>query len=83
MRQRVYVDTSVLGGCYDEEFAEWSNALLKEFRRGVKIAVVSDLTRRELEDAPMNVREILSSIPAVNMEDVFLDEKAITLADLY
>jgi hypothetical protein len=28
MRLRVYIDTSVIGGCLDEEFAEESKALL-------------------------------------------------------
>jgi len=27
-KQRIYLDTSVIGGCFDKEFAEWSN---KEF----------------------------------------------------
>lgn len=48
MRQRVYIDTSVIGGCRDDEFAQWSNALFDEFRDGAKIAVVSDLTLLEL-----------------------------------
>lgn len=30
--QRVYIDTSVLGGCFDPEFARWSNALIEDFR---------------------------------------------------
>ena len=25
---RIYIDTSVLGGCFDVEFAEWSNGLI-------------------------------------------------------
>jgi hypothetical protein len=83
MRLRVYIDTSVIGGCLDDEFAVWSNILFDEFRAGAKIAVVSDLTRRELEEAPQNVREILSSIPEEYVEDVFLDEEAIELADAY
>jgi hypothetical protein len=41
------------------------------------------LTRRELEDAPQNVKEILSTIPEKYLEDVFLDEEAIELADVY
>jgi hypothetical protein len=27
-RSRIYVDTSVLGGCFDSEFAVWSNGLI-------------------------------------------------------
>ena len=83
MKTRVYIDTSVIGGCLDEEFAVWSNALFEEFREGTKVAVVSDLTRLELEEAPQNVREIVSSVLEDYVEDVFLDEEAIELADVY
>jgi hypothetical protein len=30
---RMYLDTSVIGGCYDEEFAAWSNGLMKDFTK--------------------------------------------------
>ena len=33
-RQRIYIDTSVIGGCFDDEFAEWSNKLFEEFIEG-------------------------------------------------
>ena len=36
MKQRTYLDTSVIGGCEDEEFAEWSKRLIEEIRRGLK-----------------------------------------------
>ena len=52
MKFRTYVDTSVFGGCFDEEFMEWSNKLMDEFRRGEKIPVISDLTLKEVEEAP-------------------------------
>ena len=44
MTQRVYIDTSVIGGCFDQEFAEWSNRLFKDFKQGRRIAVISDIT---------------------------------------
>lgn len=28
---RIYVDTSVFGGCYDPEFEIWSNILINDF----------------------------------------------------
>jgi hypothetical protein len=34
MIQRVYIDTSVIGGCFDEEFEEWSNLLMEEIKAG-------------------------------------------------
>ena len=32
MKQRVYIDTSVIGGCFDSEFKEWSNKLFDDFK---------------------------------------------------
>ena len=40
---RVYLDTSVIGGCFDEEFEEWSEALMNDFRNGRYLAVVSNV----------------------------------------
>jgi len=83
MKQRIYIDTSVIGGCEDEEFSKWSIQLFEEFRQGLRIAVISDLTRREIERAPENVKKILLSLPDTNVENVFLTEEAETLAQSY
>jgi len=83
MKPRVYIDTSVIGGCFDDEFSTWSRKLFDEFQVGSKIAVVSDLTRRELEGAPKKVKEILSTIPETSTENVFLSEEAEKLAASY
>lgn len=83
MKTRIYLDTSVIGGCEDDEFSPWSNQLLEEIRRGRRIAVISDLTRRELETAPESVKKVLSSIPGAQVENVFLLEEAETLAQKY
>lgn len=83
MIPRVYIDTSVVGGCLDKEFSRWSEKLFDEFRSGIKIAVVSDLTLHELEDAPVEVREILSDLPSDSVDHVFLTKEAIELATSY
>lgn len=83
MKQRIYIDTSVIGGCEDEEFSRWSIQLFEELQRGLRIAVVSDLTRREIEKAPENVKKRLSSLTDVNVENVFLTGEAETLAQNY
>ena len=81
--ERTYIDTSVIGGCYDEGFSKWSNLLFNEFEQGLRTAVVSDLTRGELEGAPENVKQKLSTLPQENVENVFLGEVAEKLADNY
>lgn len=43
--QRVYLDTSVLGGCFDPEFAKWSNGLVRDLQTGLFKAVLSHSTK--------------------------------------
>ena len=57
-RLRIYIDTSVLGGCFDDEFSAWSNSLIRDFRMGRFIPVLSDVTAAEVAEAPEAVRGI-------------------------
>jgi hypothetical protein len=61
--QRVYADTSVFGGCFDDEFKVESKRLFDEIRRGQFVLVVSDMILDELELAPEAVREVLAELP--------------------
>ncbi len=83
MRPELYIDTSVIGGCCDDAFEEWSLRLINEIRRGLKIAVISDLTLQELEGAPPDVQKIYESLPYKNIRFVSLTEEAEKLANLY
>lgn len=80
---KIYVDTSVIGGCLDNEFSEWSNQLLMEFRIGNKILFLSDLTLQELEHAKENVRDIIKEVPLKNIFNLQITTEAINLAELY
>ena len=55
---RIYIDTSVLGGCFDPEFASWSNGLMRDFRAGRLVPVLSDVTAAEVASAPAPVRDL-------------------------
>ena len=83
MKQRIYIDTSVIGGCFDEEFEEWSNRLFDELISGQKIAIISDITYREIELAPQSVQDKLFSIPTENRENVLTDTEIEELANNY
>jgi len=80
---KVYVDTSVFGGCFDAEFEEWSNRLIEEFKAGFKVLVISDLTLKELEGAPPDVRNLVEEIPEEDREYVVLNDEARGLARHY
>src|SRR4051794_27460542 len=56
-RPRIYIDTSVIGGCFDEEFATWSNGLVVDFKAGLFRPILSDIVAAEVNDAPERVRE--------------------------
>ncbi len=83
MKPRVYVDTSVLGGCEDDEFREPSCRLLETFVSGEQILVLSELTLRELETAPEEVRMVVGRVPEAHIEPVPLSPEAEELAAAY
>ncbi len=65
---RVYADTSVFGGCFDEEFREESLAFFREVKDGRFILVVSLVTLRELRRSPEQVRQLLRELPSNSVE---------------
>ncbi len=83
MKQRVYSDTSVFGGYFDEEFEDSSIRIITEFKKGKKLLVLSDITLRELDLAPESVRKLLCEIPTNNIEHVTFDEETNFLATKY
>jgi predicted nucleic acid-binding protein len=83
MIQRIYVDTSVIGGCLDDEFSEWSTEFINEIISGRIIALISDITLEEIENAPKRVRDILPGIPQKNIETLIKDDEAEDLAAKY
>jgi hypothetical protein len=83
MKFRIYTDTSVLGGCEDEEFAEYSVQLMESFVRGEHVLVLSSLTIQELAMAPAEVRRRLTSVPEAHIETLQLDAEAKDLAEAY
>ena len=80
---RIYLDTSVIGGCFDEEFKQYSIALFKEFDAGSYIAVISATTLAELKNAPNEVKEIVKTIPGNNYEELMVSDEMQNLSAMY
>ncbi|HEV7518930.1 MAG TPA: PIN domain protein [Thermoanaerobaculia bacterium] len=83
MRLRIYVDTSVVGGCEDDEFREHSVRLMEYFATGKFVLVLSNLTVQELAAAPEEVRNHLDAVPEQHIEVLQLDAEAKELAEAY
>jgi predicted nucleic acid-binding protein len=67
-RFRVYADTSVYGGCFDEEFAEESIAFFDAVRRGQFKLVISPTVLAELQRAPERVKKLLGDLTTDTVE---------------
>ncbi len=80
---RIYIDTSVFGGCFDPEFEHWSNRLMEHFRTGKYKAVISEVSEFELKYAPKHVKNIVTGISHKNIEVVKLTHEAKQLSELY
>lgn len=83
MKQRIYIDTSIVGGFYDIEFESETKALFERMQQKEIIFVVSDLLEQELQGAPLKVRELLDQYDTDCFEPVMLTEEAKELADKY
>jgi hypothetical protein len=60
--QKIYLDTSVIGGCFDEEFQLWSNTLVGELHKGTFVPVISSIVTEEINRAPQNIKEKYNEI---------------------
>jgi predicted nucleic acid-binding protein len=79
---RIYIDTSVLGGYFDDEFNVDAKLLFDEIIHGEYKLVISDLTERELINAPERVRTLLRDLK-IDFEVIAVTQESIDLATDY
>jgi hypothetical protein len=82
-RQRIYIDTSVIGGCFDAEFAEWSNGLLNDFRNGTFQPLLSEVVAAEIDEAPENVQLVYAELTSLDAEILAVGNDSLELAEEY
>jgi hypothetical protein len=63
VKQRIYIDTSVIGGYYDEEFEEHTKRLFERIRNKDFDIYFSEVNEAELILAPQNVQDLKKIIP--------------------
>jgi len=62
---RIYADTSVFGGIFDEEFAEHTKQFFAEIDAGYFALVTSAIVEAEIEPAPKKVRNFFARYESV------------------
>ncbi|MCL2622985.1 MAG: hypothetical protein FWD31_04885 [Planctomycetaceae bacterium] len=80
---RVYVDTSVVGGMFDREFEQRIKPFWSAVAGGKIRIIVSDILEEELENSPVPVREFFHRLPQAQMERVSATEDSDALAEQY
>ena len=82
-KKRIYVDTSVIGGCLDREFSAESQRLMALVRDGSFTMVIRQIVLSELAAAPPRVRAVLESISPEHIEFADLNLDMMALRDAY
>lgn len=83
MTQRLYLDTSVFGGFFDEEFSKHTIPLFERIENLELMALYSEITLEELESAPLKVKNLAAVLNSVNSEFLVVSEEIIDLARTY
>jgi predicted nucleic acid-binding protein len=83
MKPRLYFDTSVFGGVFDEEFQSDTKKLFDMAFNGQIVCIYSDLTISELENAPQTVKDYFKNLPKQVIEKVEVTEEGNILAEKY
>ena len=72
--RRLYIDTSVIGGCFDSAFKEDSRLLWQQARAGQWHFFTSIVAEREIQNAPDDVRQFFATtFDASNILDTSLE----------
>ena len=82
-KQRLYFDTSVFGGVFDEEFEETSKQLFERVTSGDVCCVYSEVTESEILKAPLHVNDFFKSLPLENLERIEITDDILALATKY
>jgi predicted nucleic acid-binding protein len=77
------LDTSVFGGCFEEEFEEHSRLLFDQAINGRLTILLSEVVLRELAEAPDRVKKVFEDLPPSATETVKIDESVLELRDAY
>ena len=82
-RLRVYVETSVVGACFDPGFIEDSLRVFEMARSGNQLLLISDALLDELEPASLEVKEFVPKLPADSYERIRTTHEVLELRDSY
>ncbi len=82
-KQRIYIDTSVIGGYYDDEFSADTIKLFERIINKDFQVYLSEISRLELLPAPKHVRDVINLIPPTTLIILEFTDESRQLAEYY
>jgi predicted nucleic acid-binding protein len=79
----LYLDSSVIGGYYDDEFQGATRTLWKQMEQGRFRFITSVLLQQEIEGAPVRVRRLMERTFAREESVLPLTAEALSLGEAY
>ncbi len=80
---RIYIDTSVVGGYFDEEFMDATRIFFSMLRIKRFVPLISDILAEEIGEAPQQVQDLLAEIIQGGVEQIQISDEAVDLRDAY
>lgn len=78
---RVYIENSVVGGYFDDEFKEFTVKLFEKFRDGTYKSVISSHVIAELENGAPDY--ITQNLKTIDYEEYAISDEMVKLAEMY
>jgi predicted nucleic acid-binding protein len=82
MKKRVYVDTSVFGGIFDEDFKSASSVFFDQVRKGEFTIVTSPVVIDEISLAPIEIQKLYKQLNHF-IEVIEISNEVLELRDAY
>lgn len=81
MRPRIYIDTSVFGGYFDDEFAQYIFPLFERISKNEFLVLFSAVTQDELDNAPQMVKNLVRGLKTECTEFLDITDESVELAN--
>ena len=83
MKRRIYIDTSVIGGYFDDEFKIATRLLFERIKDRDFVVYFSEVNETELVFAPQHIKDVKNMIPEECLRFIEVDEEVEVLTQAY
>ena len=83
MKRRIYIDTSVIGGYFDEEFEVATHLLFERIKDKDFVIYFSEVNETEIVFAPQHIKDVKNMIPKDCLRFIEIDEEVEALTQTY